>query len=51
MNVLHYSFQGVTASQLERSWAFLTVQRYNRSPFLTVCPNIPERSVSVSDRL
>jgi hypothetical protein len=28
-------FQGVTAFRLERFWAFLTLQLYNRSPFVT----------------
>ncbi len=42
----HHSFQGVTASRLEHSYALLGVQHYNRLPFLNVC----ERSVSVFNR-
>jgi hypothetical protein len=53
MNVFHYSFQGVTAFRLERSKAFLTVQRYNRSalqPF-TAPDRLHERFVNVCENL
>ena len=51
VNIFHYSLQGVTA--------FLSDQRYKRSPFLIVCckrfaqtfVNFPERFMSVFDRL
>ena len=37
VNVFHYSFQNVSTFRLERFQAFLIVQRYSRSLFLTMC--------------
>ena len=44
------------AFRLDRSLATLacqeslTVRRYNRSPSLTICKNVPERSMNIFDR-
>ncbi len=38
VNVYHYSFQGVTAYRLERSYTFLTVWEFSMSVFACLRP-------------